>query len=34
MILLQSDTESIVWTRLMLVILSRENVKLTYNGVM
>lgn len=33
MTLLQSDTESIVWTRLMLVILSRENVKLTYNGV-
>lgn len=34
MTLLQSDNESIVWTRLMLVILSSENVKLTYSGVM
>lgn len=34
MTLLQSDTESTVWTRLMLVILSRENVKLSYSGIM
>lgn len=31
---LQNDTESLLWTRLMTVIFSRENVKLTYNGVM